>query len=129
MNCEELAGRGPKWASPTVVYLASEEAQDITGRVIQAGAGMVAVCEGWRRGAETDTAEDPSVLGPKIREMVAQSRKNSGMDGLEGARGCSAAPADHPDGRGPPSRAKSSTGNGRSQLCRPGDAPNEARRT
>jgi NAD(P)-dependent dehydrogenase (short-subunit alcohol dehydrogenase family) len=80
---EEIAVREPKWVSPTVVYLASEEAQDITGRVIQAGAGMVAVCEGWRRGAETDTAEDPSVLGPKIREMVAQSRKNSGMDGLE----------------------------------------------
>lgn len=80
---EEIAVREPKWVSPTVVYLASEEAQDITGRVIQAGAGQVAVCEGWRRGAETDTVEDPKVLGPKIREMVAQCRKNSGMDGLE----------------------------------------------
>tara|TARA_A100001037_G_scaffold209962_1_gene188151 strand:- start:175 stop:1074 length:900 start_codon:yes stop_codon:yes gene_type:complete len=80
---EEIAVREPKWVSPTVVYLASEEAQDITGRVIQAGAGQVAVCEGWRRGAETETVEDPKVLGPKIREMVAQSRKNSGMDGLE----------------------------------------------
>ena len=80
---EEIAVREPKWVSPTVVYLASEEAQDITGRVIQAGAGQVAVCEGWRRGAETETVEDPKVLGPKIREMVAQCRKNSGMDGLE----------------------------------------------
>jgi hypothetical protein len=46
---EEAAIRDPKWVSPTVVYLASEEAQDITGRVIQAGMGRIGVCEGWRR--------------------------------------------------------------------------------
>ena len=80
---DEVAVRDPSWVSPTVVYLASEEAQDITGRVIQAGAGRVAVCEGWRRGAEVDQMEDPAALGPKIREMIAECRKNSGMDGLE----------------------------------------------
>lgn len=80
---EDKAVRDPSWVSPTIVYLASEEAQDITGRVIQAGAGMVAVCEGWRRGAEIDQMDDPAALGPKIREMVGQVRKNSGMDGLE----------------------------------------------
>jgi NAD(P)-dependent dehydrogenase (short-subunit alcohol dehydrogenase family) len=80
---DEVAVRDPSWVSPTVVYLASEEAQDITGRVIQAGAGRVAVCEGWRRGAEVDQMDDPATLGPKIREMIAECRKNSGMDGLE----------------------------------------------
>ena len=80
---DEVAVRDPSWVSPTVVYLASEEAQDITGRVIQAGAGRVAVCEGWRRGAEVDQMDDPAALGPKIRKMIAECRKNSGMDGLE----------------------------------------------
>ncbi|MEE2689218.1 MAG: SDR family oxidoreductase [Pseudomonadota bacterium] len=80
---EDKQVRDPSWVSPTVVYLASEEAQDITGRVIQAGAGMVAVCEGWRRGAEIDQMDDPAALGPKIREMIAQCRRNSGMDGME----------------------------------------------
>jgi NAD(P)-dependent dehydrogenase (short-subunit alcohol dehydrogenase family) len=80
---EDIARRDPKWVSPTVVYLASEEAQDITGRIIQAGNGMVAVCEGWRRGAQIDQIEDPVALGPKLREMVSQVRKNSGMDGME----------------------------------------------
>ena len=75
--------RDPSWVSPTIVYLASEEAQDISGRVIQAGAGMVAVCEGWRRGSEVVQLDDPVALGPKIREMISKSRKNSGMDGLE----------------------------------------------
>ena len=80
---EDKQVRDPSWVSPTIVYLASEEAQDISGRVIQAGAGMVAVCEGWRRGAEIDQMDDPAALGPKIREMIAQCRKNSGMDGME----------------------------------------------
>jgi NAD(P)-dependent dehydrogenase (short-subunit alcohol dehydrogenase family) len=80
---DEVAVRDPSWVSPTVVYLASEEAQDITGRVIQAGAGRVAICEGWRRGAEVDQMGDPAALGPKIREMITECRKNSGMDGVE----------------------------------------------
>ena len=80
---EDKQVRDPSWVSPTVIYLASEEAQDITGRIIQAGAGMVAVCEGWRRGAEIDQMDDPAALGPKIREMIEQCRKNSGMDGME----------------------------------------------
>ncbi|HUS96816.1 MAG TPA: hypothetical protein VMX97_08775, partial [Hyphomicrobiaceae bacterium] len=61
----------------------SEEAQDITGRVFQAGNGRVAVCEGWRRGAEVEPTEDPTGLGPQVREMIAQARKNVGMDGLD----------------------------------------------
>jgi NAD(P)-dependent dehydrogenase (short-subunit alcohol dehydrogenase family) len=80
---EEIEERAPRWVSPTVVWLASEEAGDISGRVIQAGAGMVAVCEGWRRGAEIDAMDDPVALGPKIREMCGNVRKNSGMDGFE----------------------------------------------
>ena len=44
---------------------------------------MVAVCEGWRRGAEVAAMDDPVALGPKIREMVNSVRKNSGMDGFE----------------------------------------------
>ena len=80
---EEAAIRDPKWVSPTVVYLASEEAQDITGRVIQAGMGRIGVCEGWRRGAEVAQVADPATAGSLVREMIAKVRKNSGMDGLE----------------------------------------------
>ncbi len=80
---KERAVRDPKWVSPAVVYLASEEAQDITARVIQAGVGRIAVCEGWRRGAEVDQVEDPVAAGSLLREMIVKVRKNSGMDGLE----------------------------------------------
>jgi NAD(P)-dependent dehydrogenase (short-subunit alcohol dehydrogenase family) len=80
---EQRAMRDPKWVSPVVTYLASEAAQDITGRVIQAGVGRIAVCEGWRRGAETAQVTDPAEAGRRIREMLPKVRKNSGMDGLE----------------------------------------------
>jgi hypothetical protein len=75
--------RDPKWVSPIVVYLASEQAGDITGRVIQAGFGRLAVCEGWRRGAEDAQIDDPVTAGARVREMIARVRKNSGMDGME----------------------------------------------
>jgi NAD(P)-dependent dehydrogenase (short-subunit alcohol dehydrogenase family) len=79
----EKAIRDPKWVSPAVVYLASEEAQDITGRVVQAGMGRIAVCEGWRRGAEVDQVADPVEAGALLRAMIPKVRRNSGMDGLE----------------------------------------------
>ena len=80
---EQRAMRDPKWVSPVVTYLASEHAQDITGRVIQAGVGRIAVCEGWRRGAEEAQVADPVEAGRLIRAMLPKVRKNSGMDGLE----------------------------------------------
>ncbi len=83
LTAEERASRDPKWVSPTVVYLASEEASDITGRVFQAGFGRIAICEGWRRGAEVGQVADPREAGRLFREMLPKVRKNSGMDGME----------------------------------------------
>ena len=80
---EDIERRDPRWVSPTIVYLSSAEASDITGRVIQAGNGRVAVCEGWRRGAEIDQLEDAEAIGAMIRDMISNVRMNSGMDGLE----------------------------------------------
>jgi len=80
---EDIKRRAPSWVSPTIVYLSSLEANDITGRVIQAGNCRVAVCEGWRRGAEIEQIDDAEAIGPLIREMIGQVRLNSGMDGLE----------------------------------------------
>lgn len=82
-TAEEIAARDPKWVAAVITYLASEDAQDISGRVIQAGNGRVAICEGWRRGAEVTQLDDPAALGPHIREMCGQVRKNVGMDGEE----------------------------------------------
>ena len=80
---EQRARRNPKWVSPIVTWLASEDSQEVTGRVFQAGNGIVAVCEGWRRGPTIDQMEDPAALGALVKDMVAKARKNVGMDGKD----------------------------------------------
>jgi len=80
---EQRESRDPAWVSPTVVYLCSEEAQDITGRVFQAGFGRIAVLEGWRRGDEAPQTRDPREAGRLFRAQLKKVRKNVGMDGLD----------------------------------------------
>lgn len=80
---EQRARRNPMWVSPIVTWLASEQSQDVTGRVFQAGNGIVAVCEGWRRGPTIDQLEDPVKLGPIVKDIIAKARKNVGMNGKE----------------------------------------------
>ncbi|HXW24448.1 MAG TPA: SDR family oxidoreductase [Xanthobacteraceae bacterium] len=83
LTAEQRERRNPRWVSPLVTWLASEDSQDVTARVFQVGNGIVAVCEGWRRGPTIEQMDDPVKLGPIVREMAAAARKNSGMDGLE----------------------------------------------
>ena len=45
---------------------------------------MLAVAEGWVRGPTHAPLEDPTQLGPVVEELLAQARKNSGMDGVPG---------------------------------------------
>jgi NAD(P)-dependent dehydrogenase (short-subunit alcohol dehydrogenase family) len=80
---EERARRDTKWVSPIVTWLASEESQDVTGRVFQTGNGILSVLEGWHRGPTIDQIDDPTRLGPIVKDMVAKARKNAGMDGKD----------------------------------------------
>jgi NAD(P)-dependent dehydrogenase (short-subunit alcohol dehydrogenase family) len=80
---EEIERRDPKWVAPIGVWLASEESKDVTGRVFQAGNGIIAVAEGWHRGPTIDQVADPTTLGPIVAEMVAKARLNAGMNGLD----------------------------------------------
>jgi NAD(P)-dependent dehydrogenase (short-subunit alcohol dehydrogenase family) len=75
--------RDPKWIAPVVVFLSSEHASDITGRVFQVGNGVLSVMEGWHRGPQRDPVLNPAELGPILREMITRARKNAGMDSLD----------------------------------------------
>jgi NAD(P)-dependent dehydrogenase (short-subunit alcohol dehydrogenase family) len=82
-SAQEIERRDPKWVAPIAVWLASEESGDVTGRVFQAGNGIIAVAEGWHKGPTVDQVADPTTLGPIVRDMVARARKNAGMDGMD----------------------------------------------
>jgi NAD(P)-dependent dehydrogenase (short-subunit alcohol dehydrogenase family) len=83
LTAEERARRDPRWVPPLATWLASERSQDVTARVFQVGNGIVSVLEGWRRGPTIAQMDDPAALGPLVRQMIGEARKNAGMDGKE----------------------------------------------
>src|ERR1700728_722666 len=83
LTAEQRDARDPKWIAPVVVYLASEEAEDITARVFLVGNGVFSVMAGWHRGPQRAPVLDPIELGPVLKRMSAEARRNGGMDGSD----------------------------------------------
>ncbi|MDX8049671.1 SDR family oxidoreductase [Lentzea sp. BCCO 10_0798] len=63
----------PENVSPLVVWLGSEEAGDVTGRMFEVDGGRVCVVHGWQRGPEIDKGErwSPEELGGVVRKLIA----------------------------------------------------------
>lgn len=66
----------PANVSPLVVWLASSEAHDVTGRVFEVEGGVVRVADGWHHGPIRDKGArwEPDELGPVVRELLAEAR-------------------------------------------------------
>ncbi|MFI7167215.1 SDR family oxidoreductase [Rhodococcus erythropolis] len=73
----------PRNISPPVVWLASEEADNITGRVFNVKGGTISVAETWVAGpgVEREGRWDPAELGEVIPRLVAEARANSDGSG------------------------------------------------
>jgi NAD(P)-dependent dehydrogenase (short-subunit alcohol dehydrogenase family) len=80
---EDIRRRNPRWVAPIVVWLASEESSDVTGRVFEAGDGILKVAEGWHAGPGIDPVEDPNELGPRVMELIRKARPNADIWGRE----------------------------------------------
>jgi NAD(P)-dependent dehydrogenase (short-subunit alcohol dehydrogenase family) len=80
---EQRARRDPRWVAPIAVWLASTESHAVTGRVFEAGGGILAVVEGWHRGPTVEQVADPARLGPIVADLVSRARRNAGMDGRD----------------------------------------------
>jgi NAD(P)-dependent dehydrogenase (short-subunit alcohol dehydrogenase family) len=81
---EQREMRSPRWIAPIATWLASAESKDVTGRVFEASGDVLAIAEGWVRGPRHAPVEDPTLLGPVVRDLLAKARKNSGMGGDPG---------------------------------------------
>ena len=77
---EQVERRDPIWTAALITWLSSTESKGISGRVFESWGYGYTVAEGWQHGAITAAAKDPSTLGPAIREIVAGSRQNAGID-------------------------------------------------
>ena len=66
----------PGNVSPVVAWLASEDAADVTGRVIEVEGGRICVEEGWRHGPATDLGKrwDAGAVGAEVRSLLGQAQ-------------------------------------------------------
>jgi NAD(P)-dependent dehydrogenase (short-subunit alcohol dehydrogenase family) len=73
----------PANISPLVVWLASAEAADVTGRVFNVKGGAISVAETWMAGpgVEQEARWAADELGAVIPELVAKARPNSDGSG------------------------------------------------
>jgi NAD(P)-dependent dehydrogenase (short-subunit alcohol dehydrogenase family) len=80
---EQIEAGHPRHVSPPIIWIASLESGDFTGRIVEAGGGLLAIAEGWHRGPTATPIEDPSKLGPTMLDLQARARKNAGMNGKD----------------------------------------------
>ena len=80
---EDRRRRDPSWVAPVVTWLASTESSSITGRVVEAGNGVIAIAEGWHRGPTSMQTADPVEVGRLLMDMAARARKNAGINGAD----------------------------------------------
>lgn len=66
----------PANVSPVVAWLASVEAGEVTGRVIEVEGGQVCVEEGWRHGPTLDLGRrwEAAEVGPRLADLLAQAQ-------------------------------------------------------
>lgn len=65
----------PEDNSPVVAWLASEEAGDVSGRVIEIDGSKLTVESGWRHAAARDLGRrwEAAEVGPALRDLLAQA--------------------------------------------------------
>jgi NAD(P)-dependent dehydrogenase (short-subunit alcohol dehydrogenase family) len=71
----------PANSSPVVAWLASTDSAGVTGQVIEAWGGRIAIVEGWRPGPTVEAGRrwEPAELGPVIRDLLARARPGSSL--------------------------------------------------
>lgn len=78
---EEIDSRDPRWIAPVITWLASAESNEVTGRVFEAGGGVLAALEGWHRGPCAQPIDDPQQIGPVLADLARRARRNADMKG------------------------------------------------
>lgn len=78
---EMLESMAPRWISAVVVWLCSDEARKVTGRVFDIRGDRIQIAEGWHGGPVGENSGDPAELGPMMRKLMADARLNSDLFG------------------------------------------------
>jgi NAD(P)-dependent dehydrogenase (short-subunit alcohol dehydrogenase family) len=65
----------PENIAPLMVWLGSNESDDVTGRVFEVEGGKISVADGWQHGPPTDLGRrwDPAEVGPTVRDLIEKA--------------------------------------------------------
>ena len=65
----------PANVSPLVVWLASADSGDVTGRVFEVEAGVISPADGWQHGPREDKGDRwrPEEVGPAVRRLLEKA--------------------------------------------------------
>jgi NAD(P)-dependent dehydrogenase (short-subunit alcohol dehydrogenase family) len=80
---EDKEMMSPRWIAPIVVWLASGESKEVTGRVFDVSGRALSVSEGWHRGPTAEPVDDPTKIGSVIQDLVGKARPNANMFGYD----------------------------------------------
>ena len=73
----------PRWIAVITTWLASPEAQNVTGRVFDIRGDQLGIAEGWHLGPVATQTDDPGDLGPVVAELMGKARLNANMGGVD----------------------------------------------
>jgi NAD(P)-dependent dehydrogenase (short-subunit alcohol dehydrogenase family) len=82
-NPELEAAMAPHWIANVALWLCSDDAKNVTGRVVDVQGRRVGIAEGWHLGPHAQQPDDPSDLTPVIAELVKTARLNADMSGRD----------------------------------------------
>lgn len=81
MDEEAQEAMSPRWIAVPAVWLCSEAAQNVTGRVFDVRGERLGVAEQWNLGPSATQPDDPADLTDVMAGLLADARLNSGMHG------------------------------------------------
>ncbi len=73
----------PRWIAVITTWLASPEAQNVTGRCFDIRGDQLGIAEGWHLGPVATQTDDPGDMGPGVAELMSKARLNASMAGKD----------------------------------------------
>ncbi|MEM9203795.1 MAG: SDR family NAD(P)-dependent oxidoreductase [Actinomycetota bacterium] len=73
----------PRWIAVITAWLASPEAQNVTGRCFDIRGDQLGIAEGWHLGPVATQTDDPGDMGPVVAELMSKARLNASMAGTD----------------------------------------------